>query len=277
MYNGHLVLPFYSKGLSSFDKWIKVKKLTIYMNSSHRTNLDVILCFPNLIDLAIEFDHSSQLNRFLYIRLGRIQHLRLAFFNPVTLDLIKQIEDIFNLQELITFQLHLWNEEAYPRLLENSLQNLISTLSSVQNLSLICKPVQFGNIIKNLKPNSLTSFYVRIVGIMDKPLAIETILINQHQSIKQLFYCYVSPSSPSKRVYGIEEFDKVFKVKSNTYLDDLLDGLNEIKTILYHAGRFPNLDQVFYNDYCYFIERISDKIYISPSNNVISTCCIRPY
>ncbi|RLV94787.1 hypothetical protein JA1_001596 [Spathaspora sp. JA1] len=201
-----------------------------------------------------------------------IQNLLISFDADIERNIsIKELKNVFNLQNLITLELHFWFLNKYPDHFEHELLDIFSGLTNIKHLSLISGNIQFDRLIGMLKPNSLYSLHLRIaeVGKVVTRFQMDDILKHQEGSLQRLYLG--NNAIQGGRFYGLQEFDRIYKVKCRK--DDsqeLLHDLRQIRITLFEGTAYSQLNQIILNDCCYLIRRHSkENIYIIPCNTLM--------
>ncbi|EGW33853.1 uncharacterized protein SPAPADRAFT_65069 [Spathaspora passalidarum NRRL Y-27907] len=252
---------------SSIPCYKMLKKLTVNIDTVTQEDIIFLESCTSLTELRIVIVKEQMLDRFSVTMLP-IDHLTLEFIGELSTRSTRKLKYMFNLERLASFQLHLFSDKAYSDTFEYELTRMFANLRNVRQLSLLCQNIHFNQVLKNLKPNSITAFYLR--AIPGKPINrdfyVKQFLSGQAKSLKKVFLS--GKFDGTKRKYGLAEFDKLFK-KDNTNVapECLIFQIHKTRTLL---QTFNQLEQVLYQGHCYFIDRISsDDTYITPCDKLV--------
>ncbi|EGW35699.1 uncharacterized protein SPAPADRAFT_64786 [Spathaspora passalidarum NRRL Y-27907] len=158
------------------------------------------------------------------------------------------IRNIFNLAEIVSLELKFGLYHPPPSVVELAI--LASQLKSVKQLAIISPNIRFDKVVHQLKPNSITSFYLKILGnYYETPSSgLVEILKYQQQSVMKVYWSCVRSNSRF-RSYGLQEFDRVYKKSGdNNKLEEVVFLLNN--------GRFEKLNQVVLNENYFAIKSL---------------------
>ncbi|EGW30603.1 uncharacterized protein SPAPADRAFT_52671 [Spathaspora passalidarum NRRL Y-27907] len=250
-----------------------VKKLTIYLYFVSEQSLNEIKYLSGLEDLGIDIGDIDLLQELCKIGLGDIpiKKLRISVLELIHVEELQKIIEIFDLEKITAFQLHLWDVDTYPENFSLGIQELLSALVNVTSLSIICQNIDFGKVLESVKPNSLHTLHLKIVQVGDdiQNFQLENLFNNQEHSLQQFYLSNKKPQGGG-RFYGLQEFERIYKKETKPLIPNQQPvGIFEIRRMI-DDGKFQKLNRVLINESCYFIKRLSNgMIHLVPCNSLI--------
>ncbi|RLV91291.1 hypothetical protein JA1_003965 [Spathaspora sp. JA1] len=192
---------------------------------------------------------TSNMFNFNHQQLITIQDLALEFREQP--NRITDIKSIFNLEAISSLELKFNLLHSTPSVYDLTI--LASQLTSIKQFAIISPNIRFDKIIHQIKPNSLQSFYLKILGnYYDcSNLQIFEILKYQQNSIVKIYYS-CTRSNSRFRHYGLLEFDRIYKNPRNK-------GTSEAELVLNNGG-FKKLKQIVLNENYFVINKYRDIV-----------------
>ncbi|RLV94118.1 hypothetical protein JA1_001921 [Spathaspora sp. JA1] len=226
-----------------------VRKLTLYMNRVDEDDLPAIAKLTGLTELSVRStDDRLRILNPVGLECLPIKSLEISFSGTMEVVSIHLFQEIFDLEKIVTFQLHFLHVEKYPDDLSEQIRTLLSMLPSMQHLSLITPNIDFDHVMDRLKPNSLHELHLKIIrGNGNEELRVDHALQNQEMSLKRLYVSHRKDLHLDKQNYGLIEFDRIMGFRAG-YVGGLVKDLARVRNMLRDGKRFRQLYQISLNE-----------------------------
>ncbi|RLV91500.1 hypothetical protein JA1_003874 [Spathaspora sp. JA1] len=251
----------------SLDNMALIHELVVIDNLVSYRELNIIprlanlrkLKLHNVLNVVHDLFQSNQFN------VLQVEQLSILWSKAIIPSYIKDLENMFNLNNLTTIELHLCSKEELPPTYESDLQRILLQTSNLNQLFLTSRYINFNLLIKTLKPNSLQTLSLGVIPPWPEPknypcgiylnLDMPEVLKSQTGSISKIsLWSSLNHSICSSR---LDEFDRIYRVyDKRMYLNAY--NIAAVRSLL-NIGCLM-VKQVLLNRVCYFVSKESDSL-----------------